>query len=37
MRMRKEEGRYFSIKGYVDGKDEKSVDGETRGLQLACI
>jgi hypothetical protein len=26
---RRRRRRYFSSKGYVDGRDEKSVDGET--------
>jgi hypothetical protein len=34
--MRKEGGRYFSIKGHVVGRKEKSVEEETRGLKLAC-
>jgi hypothetical protein len=36
-KMRKERGRYFSIKGHVVGRKEKSVEEVTCGLKLACI
>jgi hypothetical protein len=36
-KMRKEGGRYFSIKGHVVGRKEKSGEEVTRGLKLACF
>jgi hypothetical protein len=36
-KMRKEGGRYFSIKGHVVGRKEKSGEKVTRGLKPASI